>query len=438
MFEQLSSRLAAVFGGLRRTGRLTEENVQDALKTVRTALLEADVHLDVVRSFTDRVKSQALGQAVLKSIRPADAFVKIVHDSLVEFLGGEQKEWTLQKRPAVILLMGLQGSGKTTTSAKLAAYLTKQNKKAVLASLDRSRPAASEQLERLAERAGVMFIRTTAPAAWAAREVMTKAAQMDAAVVVLDTAGRTEVDPAVFEELNQIRKAVDVEKRLLVLDAMTGQAAASLAKGFRDAVGLDGVILTKLDSDTRGGAALSVRHVAGVPILFTGEGETVDRLAVFHPDRMASRILGMGDVVSLVEKAEQEFSQEDAKQQAKKLAKGEFTFNDFLEQIRMVQRMGSLGDLLAHMPAAMTGGMKIDTALGEKQMIQTQAIILSMTPQERAEPKILSPSRRLRISRGSGTAMEDVNRLVKKFDEMKKMMKKMGKMTQLLGGSPFR
>ena len=429
MFDQLGTRLSALFKKIRGQARLTESNVADAVKEVRTALLEADVHLGVARAFTEEVRMKAMGSDVLYSIRPADAFVKIVHESLVKFLGGAVAPFRLDRRPSVILLMGLQGSGKTTTAGKLAAYFLAQQKPPMLATLDRSRPAAAEQLEKLAMTAGVPFVQTQgqAGAAAAAQFALSEAERMNRHVVILDTAGRTEVDPAVFAELKLVRDAVPVEKKILVMDAMTGQTAVTTAKRFSEEVGLDGVILTKFDSDTRGGAALSVYYLLRVPILFVGEGETLNRLAPFHPDRMAGRILGMGDVVSLVEKAERVVKVDEAERAAKRMAKGEMTFEDFLEQLRALRRMGPLGELLQHLPGGMTGKIKLDAVgeEGEKGLKKIGAMILSMTAAERRRPDILAaPSRRIRIAKGSGVRLEEVHRLIKRFEDFKKMMKK--------------
>lgn len=426
MFDRLTERFGALFKKLRGQARLTEENITEAAKEVRTALLEADVHLSVVRAFTEEVRMKALGSEVLYSIRPADAFVKIVHDSLVKFLGGAVKPFRLERRPSVILLMGLQGSGKTTTAAKLAAYFHADQKPALLATLDRSRPAAAEQLEKLAKSAGAIFLPTQGLPTSAAKFARSEAERQNRPVVILDTAGRTEVNPAVFEELRAVRDAVSVEKKILVLDAMTGQAALDVAKGFAEGVGLDGVILTKFDSDTRGGAALSVYYHLRVPIVFVGEGETLNRLAPFHPDRIASRILGMGDVVSLVEKAEQAVKAEESEKVAKRIARGEMTFDDFLSQIRTLRKMGPLGELLQHLPGGLTGSMKLEAVgeAGEKGFGKIEAIILSMTPQERLRPEILAPARRLRVAKGSGVQLEEVHRLLKQFENFKKMMKK--------------
>lgn len=426
MFDALSRRLGALFKKIRGQARLTEANVGEAVKEVRTALLEADVSLAVVRAFTEEVRMKALGSDVLYSIRPADAFVKIVHDSLVKFLGGAVAPFRLDRRPSIIMMMGLQGSGKTTTAAKLAAHLHAAQRQALLATLDRSRPAAAEQLEKLAKTAGVGFFRTTKDAAASARLAFDEAQRQNRAVLILDTAGRTEVDPAVFAELRAVRDALPVEKKILVIDAMMGQAAVNVAKGFADEVGVDGVILTKFDSDTRGGAALSVYHLLRVPIVFVGEGEALNRLAPFHPDRMANRILGMGDVVTLVEKAEQVVKTDEADRAAKRLAKGEMTFDDFLEQLRTIRKMGPLGELLQHLPGGMTGKIKLDAVgeEGEKGLKKIEAIILSMTPAERRRPDVLNPARRIRIAKGSGVQVEEVNRLVKRFEDFKKMMKK--------------
>ncbi|MBI4178976.1 signal recognition particle protein [bacterium] len=434
MFDQLTERFGAIFKKLRGQGKLSEANVMEAVKEVRTALLEADVHLSVVRSFTEEVRLKALGSDVLYSIRPGESFVKIVHDALVKFLGGAVDPFKLSRRPSVILMMGLQGSGKTTTAAKLAKYFSGEGKSPLLASIDRSRPAAAEQLEKLAKTAGVDFVRTEGPAVQAAKFVRAEAERRDRAVVILDTAGRTEVDPAVFEELRAVLDAVPVEKRILILDAMTGQSALDVAKGFSEGAGVDGVILTKFDSDTRGGAALSVYASLRVPIVFVGEGETLDRLAPFHPQRLAGRILGMGDVVSLVEKAEKAAEEktlraDEAKAAAKRMVRGEMTFDDFLDQLRTLRRMGPISEILQHLPGGLTGKIRLDAAgeAGEAGLKKIEAMILSMTAQERRRPEILSQARRLRVARGSGVQIDEVHRLVKRFEDFKKMMKKVGK-----------
>lgn len=430
MFDRLGERLGALFKKIRGQAKLTESNVADAVKEVRTALLEADVHLAVARAFTEEVRMKALGADVLYSIRPAEAFVKIVHDSLVKFLGGAVAPFRLDRRPSVLLLMGLQGSGKTTTAAKLAAFFLAQQKQPMLVTLDRSRPAAAEQLSKLAKTAGVTFLSSQGDAVSAARHALSEAERLDRHILILDTAGRTEVDPAVFAELKSVRDSIPVEKKILVLDAMTGQSAVNVAKGFSDEVGVDGVILTKFDSDTRGGAALSVYHLLRAPILFVGEGEGLNRLAPFHPDRMAGRILGMGDVVSLVEKAEQAVKTEDAERAAKRMAKGDMTFQDFLEQVRALKKMGPLGELMQHLPGGLTGKIKLDAVgeEGERGLKRIEAMILSMTPEERRRPDIMTPARRTRIARGSGVPLEEVHRLIKRFEDFKKMMKKAVKM----------
>jgi signal recognition particle subunit SRP54 len=419
-----------VFKDLRGYGKLTEKNISDALREIRIALLEADVHFSVVKDFLNKVKEKSLGQEVLSSITPGQQIVKIVHDELVELLGGG----TLEKPKgfARVLLVGLQGAGKTTTAAKLAAWLRRQQRKrALLVSCDTQRPAAQEQLQILARQLDLPFFTVAGekdPRRIAA-QVTQQASNLGVDAVIVDTAGRLHVDDTLMQEIVQVREIIDPTEILFVADAMTGQDAVQSAKAFHDSVGVTGVILTKLDGDSRGGAALSVRWVTGKPIQFCGVGEKLDQLEPFYPDRIASRILGMGDVVSLVEKAQQTFDQDEAAVMQAKLQKGEFTFEDFLAQMRQLQKMGGLQSLLQMIPGM--GELK-DLKVDEKEMKRTEAIILSMTAQERRNPDLLNISRRQRIATGSGTTLADVNSLIKRFTQSQKMMKKIGPLTKTL------
>lgn len=430
MFNSLTERLTKSINSLRGLGRLTEDNIQAALREIRTALIEADVALPVVKDFTAQVREKALGQKVIGNVRPGDALVKVVQDELVHILGDEQSEINLKQQPPIVIVMaGLQGSGKTTSVAKLARWLKDVKKKSVMvASADVYRPAAIEQLETLAKQIDVNFFPTKPDQ----KPVKIAKAALDAAkkqfsdVLILDTAGRMHIDDALMKEISQVSDAISPTETLLVVDSMTGQDAANIAKTFNDTLPLTGVILTKTDGDARGGAALSMRMITGKPIKFVGVGEKIDALEPFHPDRIASRILGMGDIVSLVEAAQQKVDEKQAKKIAKKLKKGKrFDFNDFLTQLEQMKKMGGMKSLLGKLPG--TGQLPKGAAamMDDKLLIKMQAIIQSMTFKERRFPALINGSRKRRIANGSGTQIQDVNKLLKQFVQMQKMMKRM-------------
>ncbi len=426
MLDSLSTRLQAIFDKLGGRGRLSEENIQEALREVRVALLEADVNFKVVRAFVDRVRARAVGQDVLASLTPAQQVVKVVHGELVELLGGSGHRLAMASHPpTVIMLMGLQGSGKTTTAAKLARLYTKQGQHPLLAAADTQRPAAMEQLRTLGAQVGVPVTgapgQTPLEICRAARE---EAAARGLTPLILDTAGRLHIDEALLGELRAIRREVAPHHVLLVVDAMTGQDAVTVADRFNQAVGIDAVILTKLDGDSRGGAALSVRHVTGRPIAFVGVGEKTDALEPFHPDRLASRILGMGDVLSLVEKAQAVVDQTKAEDLARKLREDSFSLEDFREQLKQLRQMGPLDQILGMLPfGKMLKGAPKDLDGESAELGRFDAIIGSMTPGERRNPEVINGSRRQRIARGSGTSVQDVNRLLKQYAQLRKVMK---------------
>ena len=426
MLDSLSTRLQAIFDKLGGRGRLSEENIQEALREVRVALLEADVNFKVVRAFIDRVRTRAVGQDVLASLTPAQQVVKVVHGELVELLGGSGHRLAMASHPpTVIMLMGLQGSGKTTTAAKLARLYTKQGQHPLLAAADTQRPAAMEQLRTLGAQVGVPVTgapgQTPLEICRAARE---EAAARGLTPLILDTAGRLHIDEALLGELRAIRREVAPHHVLLVVDAMTGQDAVTVADRFNQAVGIDAVILTKLDGDSRGGAALSVRHVTGRPIAFVGVGEKTDALEPFHPDRLASRILGMGDVLSLVEKAQAVVDQTKAEDLARKLREDSFSLEDFREQLKQLRQMGPLDQILGMLPfGKMLKGAPKDLDGESAELGRFDAIIGSMTPGERRNPEVINGSRRQRIARGSGTSVQDVNRLLKQYAQLRKVMK---------------
>jgi signal recognition particle subunit SRP54 len=426
MLDSLGSRLQAIFDKLGGRGRLSEENIQEALREVRVALLEADVNFKVVRAFVDRVKEKAVGQDVLASLTPAQQVVKVVHTELVELLGGSGHRLAMASHPpTVIMLMGLQGSGKTTTAAKLARLYTKQGQHPLLAAADTQRPAAIDQLRTLGAQLGVPVTgepgQTPLEICRAARE---EAASRGLTPLILDTAGRLHIDETLLDELKVIRREVSPHHVLLVVDAMTGQDAVTVADRFNQAVGIDAVILTKLDGDSRGGAALSVRHVTGRPIAFVGVGEKTDALEQFHPDRLASRILGMGDVLSLVEKAQAAVDQTKAEELARRLREDTFSLEDFREQLAQVRKMGPLDQVLGMLPfGKMLKGAPKDIDGESADLGRFDAIIGSMTPGERRNPEVINGSRRQRIARGSGTSVQDVNRLLKQFAQLRKVMK---------------
>lgn len=424
MFENLSDRLERSFKILKGEGKITEINVAETLKDVRRALLDADVNYKVAKTFTDTVKKKALGMNVLTAVKPSQLMVKIVHDELAELMGGEAAELNLNGRPSIILMSGLQGSGKTTFSGKLANMLkNKQHKNPLLVACDVYRPAAIEQLKVVGEQIGVPVYSepeskgVVSIANNAIREA--KAKSYD--VVIVDTAGRLAVDEEMMNEIETLKNAINPNETLFVVDSMTGQDAVNTAKEFNDRLDFDGVVLTKLDGDTRGGAALSIRTVVTKPIKFVGTGEKMEAIDVFHPSRMADRILGMGDIVSLVERAQEQFDEEEARRLQKKIQKNKFDFNDFLGQIEQIKKMGNLKDLAAMIPGV--GKAIKDVDIDDNAFKGIEAIIKSMTPKERTNPEILNQSRRMRIAKGSGTNIQEVNRLIKQFDQTRKMMK---------------
>ena len=424
MFENLSDRLERSFKILKGEGKITEINVAETLKDVRRALLDADVNYKVAKNFTDTVKAKALGMNVLSAVKPGQLMVKIVHDELAELMGGKAAELKLEGRPAIILMSGLQGSGKTTFSGKLANMLkTKNRKKPLLVACDVYRPAAIEQLKVVGETVGVPVY--TEPDNKNVVEIANNAIKEAKAkgndVVIVDTAGRLAVDEEMMNEIATLKEALNPDETLFVVDSMTGQDAVNTAKEFNDRLDFDGVVLTKLDGDTRGGAALSIRTVVTKPIKFVGTGEKMEAIDVFHPDRMADRILGMGDIVSLVERAQQQFDEKQAKELEKKIRKNKFDFNDFMNQIQQIKKMGNIKDLAAMIPGV--GKAIKDVDIDDNAFKSIEAIINSMTPKERTNPEILNQSRRMRIAKGSGTNIQDVNRLLKQFDQMRKMMK---------------
>ncbi|MGE4278583.1 MAG: signal recognition particle protein [Magnetospirillum sp.] len=434
MFESLSQRLSGVFDKLTGRGALSEADVTEALREVRVALLEADVALPVVKDFVGRVKARAIGQDVVKSVTPGQLVVKIVHDELIATLGGQGSDLNLNAvPPAIILMVGLQGSGKTTTSGKLAVRLKKDKKKVLLASLDVYRPAAQQQLEILAKQAEVgslPIIMGEMPVAITKRALeMGRKEGYD--VVVLDTAGRLHIDEELMAEVAQVRDVAKPVETLLVVDSMIGQDAVTLAKEFNEKVGVTGMVLTRVDGDSRGGAALSMRAVTGKPIKFLGLGEKLDALEPFHPDRLAGRILGMGDVVSLVEKAMETIEQEEAEKLAKRIEKGKFDLNDMLAQFKQVEKMGDLKGIIGMLPGLgkMAGQLK-DAKIDDKMVGRQKAVIQSMTPSERKNPDLIKASRKKRIAAGAGVSVQDVNKLLKQYQQMADVMKKVGKMGQ--------
>ncbi len=437
MFENLSERLERSFKILKGEGKITEINVAETLKDVRRALLDADVNYKVAKQFTDAVKQKAMGMNVLTAIKPSQLMVKIVHDELTELMGGKAAELNLESRPAIILMSGLQGSGKTTFTGKLAKMLKeRQHKKPLLVACDVDRPAAIEQLKVVAETVGVDVYTEEGNknVVEIAQNAIRKAKQESYTVVIVDTAGRLAVDEEMMNEISNLKQAINPDETLFVVDSMTGQDAVNTAKEFNDRLDFDGVVLTKLDGDTRGGAALSIRTVVTKPIKFVGTGEKMEAIDVFHPERMADRILGMGDVVSLVERAQQQFDEKQARELEKKIRKNKFDFNDFMNQIQQIKKMGNIKELAGMIPGV--GKALKDVDIDDNAFKGIEAIINSMTPKERANPDIINQSRKLRIAKGSGTKLEEVNRLLKQFDQTKKMMKMVsgmdkGKMAQM-------
>lgn len=437
-FESLSEKLQNVFKNLRGKGRLSEADVKTALKEVKMALLEADVSFKVVKQFISSVQGRAVGEEVLGSLQPGQMVIKIVNEEMIRLMGSETTEIALKpgNEISVIMMAGLQGAGKTTTTAKIAGKLKAKGRKPLLAACDVYRPAAIQQLQINGEKQGVpvFAMGENQNPVNIAKAAVEHAAKNGYNVVILDTAGRLHVDESMMEELVNIKAAVSVDQTILVVDAMTGQDAVNVASNFQDKVGIDGVILTKLDGDTRGGAALSIRAITGKPILYIGMGEKLSDLEQFYPDRMASRILGMGDILTLIEKAEMELDEEKAREMGQKLRKAEFDYNDFLDQMHQIKKMGGIGSIMSMMPGVgqIKGGMP---EVDEKAMDRVEAIILSMTKEERTNPGIMNPSRKQRIARGAGVDISEVNRLVKQFDQMKKMMKQLPGM---MGGKKSR
>ena len=433
-FESLSDKLQNVFKNLRGKGRLSEEDVKAALKEVKMALLEADVNFKVVKNFVKTVQERAIGVDVMNGLNPGQMVIKIVNEELTNLMGSETTE--IAYRPGqqitVIMMVGLQGAGKTTTTAKLAGHVKKKGKKPLLVACDVYRPAAITQLQINVEKQGVpvFSMGDKNKPADIAKASIEHAKKNGFNVVILDTAGRLHIDEGMMDELVEIKESVDVAQTLLVVDAMTGQDAVNVAGTFDEKIGIDGVVLTKLDGDTRGGAALSIRAVTGKPILFCGMGEKLDDLEQFYPDRMASRILGMGDVLSLIEKAEASIDEDKAKDLSRKMRKAEFDYNDYLDSMAQMKKMGGIGSVLGMMPGMIPGMnsaqvSQLEGAIDDKKMAHIEAIILSMTPEERANPKLMNPSRKKRLARGAGVDIAEVNRFIKQFDQTKKMMKKM-------------
>lgn len=442
MFSLLSDKLDDAFRKIRGLSKISEKNIADALREIRLALLEADVEYSVARGFIERVKDKAMGEAVLKTVKPGEQIVKIFHDEITELLGGEAVSLDLTD-PARILIVGLNGAGKTTSSAKLALRLKNEGRRPVLVACDLVRPAAIDQLATLGKQIDVPVFTPEAgekDVLNVAKRALDWSRLQGATVTIFDTAGRQEVDEALIDELKNLNSFLNPRETLLVVDAATGQQAVSVAKTFDEAVGVTGIILTKLDGDARGGAALSMRSVTGKPIKFSGEGEKLDQFGPFVPDRMADRILGMGDIVGLVETAAAKISEEDAMKTAQRMMGGQFDFNDFLDQMKMIQNLGPLEGLLSLMPGFNQIKKKLPSdALNPKRMKHLEAMVLSMTKKERGNPQIINPSRRRRIANGAGTTVIEVNRLIKNFNEMKKMMKGKGKMAEMMkqmGGMP--
>lgn len=426
MFDSLTDKLSAVFKRLRGHGKLTEQNITEALKEVRLALLEADVNFKVVKDFVERIRSRAVGQEVMESLTPGQQVVKVVHEELISLMGGVNSSLNLSFKPPIpIMLVGLQGSGKTTTAGKLGKFLKDKGRKPYLVPADVRRPAAIEQLKRLGEQLGIPVFNPDPQGSplQICKKALTLAGEQNQDVLLLDTAGRLHIDETLMKELEEIKRELLPREILLVADAMTGQDAVNVAKRFNEALDIHGVILTKLDGDARGGAALSIKAVTGKPIKFIGVGEKLDALEIFHPDRMASRILGLGDVLSLIEKAQEAIDAKKAQELEKKLLKDAFTLEDFREQLQQIKKMGSIEQIFSMIPGM--GRLKLPKDLqgSEKELVKVEAIINSMTKEERRSPEILNGSRRLRIAKGSGTTVQDVNQLLKQYLQTKKMLR---------------
>lgn len=424
MFDALTERFEGIFSTLRGKGRLSEADVDAALREVRLALLEADVNVSVVKSFLARVKERALEEDVSKSLTPGQQVIKIVHEELVTTLGGAAATLNQGSPPQTILMVGLQGSGKTTTTGKLARHLRSKGRRPLLVAADLQRPAAIDQLETLGGRLDIpVYAERKSKPARVVKAAMKEATRGGHDVVIVDTAGRLQIDDALMRELADVAKVADPDEVLLVVDAMTGQDAVNVASGFVEHIDLTGIILSKLDGDARGGAAISVREVTGAPVKFAGVGEGLDQLEAFHPDRMASRILGMGDVLTLIEKAEQSFDTDQAEKAARKMEQGQFTLEDFLDQFQQMKQMGPLQEIISMLPGA--GSALKDVELDDREIARVEAIIRSMTPEERRNPKVINGSRKRRIATGSGTRPQDVNNLLRQFGDAQKMMKMM-------------
>jgi signal recognition particle subunit SRP54 len=434
MFENLTDKFERAFKVLKGQGQITEINVAETLKEVRRALLDADVNFNTAKNFTNTVKEKALGRDVLRSVSPGQLMVKICHEELVELMGGNESEINLKGNPAIILMSGLQGSGKTTFTGKLGNYLTKKKgKKVLLVACDVYRPAAIDQLHVLGEQLQIEVFsdREDKDPVKIATNAINHARSKGFNVVIVDTAGRLAIDQQMMDEIARVKSAINPSETLFVVDSMTGQDAVNTAKAFNDKINFDGVVLTKLDGDTRGGAALSIKAVVNKPIKFVGTGEKMDALDVFYPSRMADRILGMGDVVSLVEKAQEQFDEEEARRLQKKIMKDQFDFNDFLAQLQQIKKMGNVKDLMGMIPGV--GKAMKDVDVPDDAFKGVEAIILSMTPKERSNPGLLNTSRKNRIASGSGTNIQEVNKLMKQFDEMRKMMKLMSNPRNMMG-----
>ena len=432
-FDSLTDKLNRIFDSLRGKGRLTESDVKSAMREVKMALLEADVNFKVVRQFVNSVQERAVGEEVMNGLNPAQMVIKIVNEEMIRLMGSETTELQLQpgKQMTVVMMVGLQGAGKTTTAAKIAGKFKQKGKKPVLVALDIYRPAAIKQLQVNGEKQGVdvFTMGDRHKPADIARAAIEHAAKNNENLVILDTAGRLQIDESMMKELENIKDAVTVHQTILVVDAMTGQEAVNVAKTFDEKVGVDGVILSKMDGDTRGGAALSIKAVTGKPILYVGMGEKLADLEQFYPDRMASRILGMGDVLTLIDKAQQTLDKQDEEQSremAAHMKKGKFDFNDYLNSMRQMRKMGGLTSVLGMLPGMGINKDMLENAIDEKQLRRTEAIVLSMTPEERANPKLLTPQRKYRIAKGSGNDIAEVNRFIKQFNQMAKMMKQAG------------